>query len=139
MNLIESIESPSDLKQLSRNQLPALATEIREIIVEVVSQTGGHLASSLGVVELAIALHYVFDTPKDNVLWDVGHQAYAHKLLTGRRQRFHTLRQHGGISGFTRISESPFDAFTTGHSSTSISAGLGISCAKQLKNDSSKV
>ena len=138
MSLLEQINSPDDLKRLSRSELPKLATEIRKEIVAVVSKTGGHLASSLGTVELAIAVHYVFDAPADKIIWDVGHQAYAHKLLTGRRDRFHTLRQHGGISGFTRMSESQFDAFSTGHSSTSISAGVGISCAKRLKNDPAK-
>ena len=139
MGLLEHIESPRDLKKLSRQQLPQLADEIRNVIVDVVSQTGGHLASSLGTVELAIAIHYVFDVPNDKVIWDVGHQAYAHKLLTGRRSQFATLRQHGGISGFTKRSESPYDTFTTGHSSTSISAALGIVCARQLKNESGKV
>ena len=105
----------------------------------MVSTSGGHLASSLGAVELSIALHYVFDTPTDKILWDVGHQAYAHKLLTGRRDQFPTLRRQGGLSGFTKRSESPYDTFTTGHSSTSISAGLGIACAKRLKKESSKV
>jgi 1-deoxy-D-xylulose-5-phosphate synthase len=137
--LLESIDSPRDLKKLKRAALPDLAKEIRNTIVNVVSASGGHLASSLGAVELAIALHYVFDTPKDKILWDVGHQAYAHKLLTGRRDQFLTLRSHGGISGFTKSSESPYDTFTMGHSSTSISAGLGIACAKHLKKDSSKV
>ncbi|MFC1798619.1 1-deoxy-D-xylulose-5-phosphate synthase [Thermodesulfobacteriota bacterium] len=139
MSLLEHINSPADLKKLSRSDLPELATEIRRTIVDVVSQNGGHLASSLGTVELAIALHYVFDAPADKIIWDVGHQAYAHKLLTGRRDRFHTLRKHSGISGFTRMAESPFDAFTTGHSSTSISAGLGMACAKRLNKDDSKV
>lgn len=139
MTLLEKIQSPQDLKQLRRDQLPALADEIRQRIVEVVSKTGGHLASSLGVVELTIAIHYVFDAPKDKVIWDVGHQAYAHKLLTGRQERFETLRQYKGLSGFTKISESEYDAFTTGHSSTSISAGLGIACAKRLKKDRAKV
>ena len=138
-HLLEKCNSPHDLKKLNRSELPDLAKEIRKTIVDVVSTSGGHLASSLGAVELGIALHYVFDTPKDKILWDVGHQAYAHKLLTGRREQFPTLRQHGGLSGFTKRSESPYDAFTTGHSSTSISAGLGIACAKRLKNDSSKV
>ena len=119
--------------------LPILASELREVIIDVVSKNGGHLAPSLGAVELAIAIHYVFNAPKDKIIWDVGHQAYAHKLLTGRREQFHTLRQYNGICGFTRMSESPFDAFSTGHSSTSISAGLGIACAKRLKNDNSKV
>lgn len=139
MPLLTQIDSPDDLKNLRRKQLPALAAEIRQQIVEVVSHTGGHLAPSLGVVELAIAIHYVFDAPGDKILWDVGHQAYAHKLLTGRRDRFATLRQFGGLCGFTRRSESPYDAFSTGHSSTSISAGLGMSCAKRLKNDPGKV
>lgn len=139
MDLLEQINSPADLKKISREDLPQLAEEIRRTIVQVVSRTGGHLASSLGAVELAIAIHYVFDTPRDKIIWDVGHQAYAHKLLTGRRDRFHTLRQVNGISGFTRRSESPYDAFSTGHSSTSISAGLGIACAKNLKNEDAHV
>mgnify|MGYP006290153167 FL=1 len=139
MSLLDKINSPADLKQLPRAELPILAREIRQRIVEVVSRTGGHLASNLGAVELTIALHYVFDLPKDKIVWDVGHQAYTHKLLTGRRDRFDTLRQHEGLSGFPRISESPYDAFSTGHSSTSISAGLGMVAAKRLKNDPSKV
>ncbi|MGD9106863.1 MAG: 1-deoxy-D-xylulose-5-phosphate synthase [Desulfobacterales bacterium] len=139
MSLLEKINSPADLKALSRSELPMLASEIRNVIIEVVSKNGGHLAPSLGAVELAIAIHYVFTAPVDKIIWDVGHQSYAHKLLTGRRERFHTLRQHDGICGFTRMSESPYDAFSTGHSSTSISAGLGIACAKRLKNDKSKV
>jgi 1-deoxy-D-xylulose-5-phosphate synthase len=136
---LDEINSPQDLKTLQRSELPQLAKEIRNVIIETVSRTGGHLAPSLGVVELAIALHYVFDPPKDKIIWDVGHQAYAHKLLTGRRERFHTLRQHGGLSGFTRMSESPYDAFSTGHASTSISAGLGMACGKSLKNEAAKV
>jgi 1-deoxy-D-xylulose-5-phosphate synthase len=139
VSLLETINSPADLKQLPRARLPELAAEIRRTIVDVVSRTGGHLAPSLGAVDLAIAIHYVFDTPDDKVVWDVGHQAYAHKILTGRRESFHTLRQHQGISGFTRRSESPFDAFTTGHSGTSISAGFGIACGKFLKQEESKV
>ena len=139
MSLLEKINSPSDLKSLSRSDLPVLAAEIRNVIVDVVSKNGGHLASSLGAVELAIAIHYVFDAPDDKIIWDVGHQAYAHKLITGRREQFHTLRQYQGICGFTRMSESPYDAFSTGHSSTSISASLGMACAKRLKNDKSKV
>jgi len=139
LSFLEKINSPEDLKALSRSELPILASEIRKVIIEVVSKNGGHLAPSLGVVELAIAIHYVFNAPSDKIIWDVGHQSYAHKLLTGRRERFHTLRQHDGICGFTRMSESPYDAFSTGHSSTSISAGLGIACAKRLKNEKSKV
>ncbi|OGP57155.1 MAG: 1-deoxy-D-xylulose-5-phosphate synthase [Deltaproteobacteria bacterium RBG_13_49_15] len=139
MSLLDQIDSPQDLKRLSRTELPKLAEEIRQVIVEVVSKSGGHLASSLGAVELALAVHYVFESPKDKIIWDVGHQAYAHKLLTGRRDRFSTLRQHQGISGFTRMSESPYDAFSTGHSSTSVSAGLGIACGKELKQEKGKV
>ena len=139
MSFLENINSPADLKQLSRSDLPILASEIRQVIVDVVSKNGGHLAPNLGTVELAIAIHYVFDAPDDKIIWDVGHQAYAHKLLTGRRERFHTLRQHDGICGFTRMSESPYDAFSTGHSSTSISAALGIASAKCLKKETSKV
>ncbi|MGD8893627.1 MAG: 1-deoxy-D-xylulose-5-phosphate synthase [Desulfobacterales bacterium] len=139
MSFLERINSPADLKALSRSELPILASEIRKVIIEVVSKNGGHLAPSLGTVELAIAIHFVFNAPADKIIWDVGHQSYAHKLLTGRRERFHTLRQLDGICGFTRMSESPYDAFSTGHSSTSISAGLGIACAKRLKNDKSKV
>ena len=139
MGILEHIQSPADVKKLPRDDLPGLAEEIRQVIVDVVSHTGGHLASSLGAVELAIAIHYVFDIPNDKVIWDVGHQAYAHKLITGRYDRFETLRQHGGLSGFTRRSESPYDAFTTGHSSTSISAALGMVCAKQLKQAPRKI
>ena len=139
MSLLEKINSPEDLKNLSRKQLPLLADEIRELIVEVVSKSGGHLASSLGAVELAIALHYVFDTPHDKIVWDVGHQTYAHKILTGRREKFQSLRQYQGISGFTRISESPYDAFSTGHSSTSISASLGIACGSDLQDKDANV
>jgi len=139
LGLLDKIDSPRDLKQLDRRDLPVLAREIRQTIIGVVSRRGGHLASSLGAVELAIALHYVFDAPNDKIVWDVGHQAYAHKLLTGRRDRFHTLRGFGGLCGFTRMGESVYDAFSTGHSGTSISAGLGIACAKSLKKDPAKV
>lgn len=139
VGLLETIQSPADLKKLPKQDLPQLAAEIRATIVDVVAHNGGHLASSLGAVELAIAIHYVFDTPEDKVIWDVGHQAYAHKLLTGRRDRFVSLRQHGGLSGFTKRSESLYDTFTTGHSSTSISAALGIVCANRLKEKASKV
>ena len=139
MTLLDEIQSPADLRKLPRAKLPQLAAEIRNLIVDVVAHTGGHLASSLGAVELAIAVHYVFDTPRDRVIWDVGHQAYAHKILTGRREAFSSLRQHGGISGFTRRSESLYDSFSTGHSGTSISAGLGMACASFLKNEDAKV
>jgi len=139
LSMLDQINSPSDLKKIPRKELPKLAREIRQLIVDVVSKNGGHLASNLGVVELTIALHYVFDVPNDKIIWDVGHQAYTHKLLTGRKDRFHTLRQHGGISGFPKITESPCDAFTTGHSSTSISSALGIACAKRLNQENSKI
>lgn len=138
-DIFDKVVYPEDLKRLSQEDLPVLAAQMRKIIIDIVSKNGGHLASSLGAVELAIAIHYVFNTPDDKIIWDVGHQAYAHKLLTGRKERFHTLRKHKGVCGFTRMSESPYDAFTTGHSSTSISAGLGIACAKRLKNRDSKV
>lgn len=138
-SLLDRINSPADLKDLNLTELEQLAGEIRQRIIKTVSKTGGHLAPSLGVVELAIAIHYVFDTPNDKVIWDVGHQAYAHKLLTSRRDRFHTLRTFGGISGFPKRNESPYDTFDTGHSSTSISAGLGISTAKAIKGEKAKV
>ncbi|SLM32680.1 1-deoxyxylulose-5-phosphate synthase, thiamine-requiring, FAD-requiring [Desulfamplus magnetovallimortis] len=139
MTLLSTIKNGIDLKKIPREQLPALAREIRERIIAVVSKRGGHLASSLGVVELTLAIHYVFDIPGDSLVWDVGHQAYAHKLLTGRDAHFDTLRTYKGISGFTKRSESPCDAFTVGHSSTSISAGLGIAVGKKLKKNRSKV
>ncbi len=139
MTLLETISSPADIKSLSIAELTTLAEEIRQLIVSVVSANGGHLAPSLGTVELAIAIHYVFDIPDDKIIWDVGHQAYAHKILTKRGEKFHTLRQHGGLSGFTKRSESPYDAFSTGHSGTSISAGLGLLCANQYKDDDGKV
>lgn len=137
--LLNTINSPADLKKLSLDEMGRLAAEVRSKIIETVAITGGHLAPNLGVVELTIALHYVFNAPRDKILWDVGHQSYTHKLLTGRRDRFHTLRTYGGISGFPKRSESPYDTFDTGHSSTSISAGLGISTAKTLKGEKEHV
>ena len=137
--LLEGINNPDELRLLKPEQLTQLAEEIREEIVTTVSKTGGHLASSLGVVELTIALHYVFNTPQDKIVWDVGHQSYAHKILTGRRERFHTLRQHKGISGFPRREESVYDTFNVGHSSTSISAALGMAEARCLKGEKHKV
>ncbi|MBW2619505.1 MAG: 1-deoxy-D-xylulose-5-phosphate synthase, partial [Deltaproteobacteria bacterium] len=137
--LLDKIDSPADLRKLKVGDLPKLAQEIRDEIISTVSKTGGHLAPSLGVVELTIALHYVFDTPKDKVVWDVGHQAYAHKLLTGRRDRFPTLRTKGGLSGFPKRAESEYDTFDTGHSSTSISAGLGMSVGLELKKEDARV
>ncbi len=133
--LLDRIDSPSDLKPLSIAELETLAFELREEIVRVVSRTGGHLAPSLGVVELTLALLRVFDLPRDRIVWDVGHQSYVHKILTGRREQFETLRQYGGIAGFPRREESPYDAFNTGHSSTSISAALGMACGSGLTGD----
>ncbi len=137
--LIENINGPQDLKKLSIPRLKELAGELREIIIETVATNGGHLASNLGSVDLTVALHYVFNSPADKIIWDVGHQAYAHKLLTGRYGAFSGIRQYGGISGFPKISESPHDAFGTGHSSTSISAALGILAARDLNREKFKV
>jgi 1-deoxy-D-xylulose-5-phosphate synthase len=127
--LLFRIDSPADLRRLDESVLPQLATELRGFLIETVSQTGGHLAAGLGVVELTLALHYVFDTPEDRLVWDVGHQAYPHKILTGRRDRMATLRRKGGLSGFPRRDESPYDTFGVGHSSTSIGAALGMAIA----------
>ena len=121
-NLLSQIQNPSDLRKLSENQLPQLAKELREFIIDIISQKEGHLGASLGVIELTIALHYVFNTPEDLLVWDVGHQAYGHKILTERRSLFHTNRDLNGISGFPKRSESIYDTFGVGHSSTSISA-----------------
>ena len=134
-NLLKHINSVSDLRQLSPSELPQLAKELRQFIIEIVATKEGHLGASLGVVELTIALHYVFNTPEDLLIWDVGHQAYGHKILTGRKAEFHTNRQHKGISGFPKRTESNFDTFGTGHSSTSISAALGMAIASQLKGE----
>ena len=134
-NHLGSIQGPSDLKRLPPEALPEVAAEIRERIIQVVSKTGGHLAPSLGTVELTLALHYTFDTPRDIVIWDVGHQAYGHKILTGRNDTFDTLRQEAGLSGFPRRVESPYDAFGTAHASTAISAGLGFACARDLRGE----
>ena len=130
--LLDRIDSPEDLRRLDESDLSRLADEVRRETVEVVSHTGGHLGAGLGVVELTVALHYLFDTPRDRLIWDVGHQAYPHKMLTGRRRRMRTLRQAGGLSGFTRRAESPFDPFGAAHASTSISAGLGMAVARDL-------
>ncbi|MFH1411407.1 MAG: 1-deoxy-D-xylulose-5-phosphate synthase [Candidatus Omnitrophota bacterium] len=137
--LLDKISSPEDLKELSMEQLKALAGEIRETIINVTSEKGGHVAASLGAVELAIALHYCLDSPKDKIIWDVGHQSYAHKLLTGRRERFGTLREMGGLSGFPLAEESEHDPFTCGHSSTSISAALGMASARDISGQDNKV
>ncbi|MDP3192231.1 MAG: 1-deoxy-D-xylulose-5-phosphate synthase [Rhodoferax sp.] len=133
--LLQTIQAPADLRHLQREQLDALATELRAFLLESVSKTGGHLSSNLGTVELTVALHYVFNTPYDRVVWDVGHQTYPHKILTGRRERMGTLRQLGGLSGFPQRAESEFDAFGTAHSSTSISAALGMAMASRLKGE----
>jgi len=133
--LLSKIQSPKDLRKLSQDQLYGLAEELREYIIKVVSENEGHLGASLGVVELTLLLHYVFNTPKDLLIWDVGHQAYGHKILTGRRDSFKTLRQKNGLSGFPKRDESEYDAFGTGHASTSISAALGMALANQLKGE----
>jgi 1-deoxy-D-xylulose-5-phosphate synthase len=135
MALLEKIESPADLRALPEEMLPELAEELRGFLLASVSLSGGHLASGLGAVELTIALHYVYDTPRDQLVWDVGHQCYPHKVLTGRRDRFHTLRTYGGISGFLRREESEYDSFNAGHASTSISAALGMAVARDLRGE----
>jgi len=137
-NLLSQINSPADLKKLSQQQLPELAQELRNFIIDIISKKEGHLGASLGVIELTIALHYIFDTPSDLLVWDVGHQAYGHKILTGRRNVFHTNRDLDGISGFPKRSESEYDTFGVGHSSTSISAALGMALASQLKKEFDK-
>lgn len=137
--LLDAIQGPADLKALSRADLPRLAAEIRGEIIRVVTRNGGHLASSLGAVELILALHYVFKAPRDKIIFDVGHQAYAHKILTGRRAEFETLRREGGLSGFPKRAESPYDEFDTGHASTSVSAALGLACARDLAGENHAV
>jgi 1-deoxy-D-xylulose-5-phosphate synthase len=139
MSLLESIQSPSDLKKLSVPQLEELAAQLRGFMINAVAATGGNLASSLGAVDLTVALYRVFDPPQDRIIWDVGHQAYAHKMLTGRRKQFASLRQFGGLSGFPKRGESPYDVLTCGHSSTSISAGLGMARARDLSQDGYRV
>ena len=135
MKLLNSIHYPNDLRKLSEEELLQLSRELRQFIIDIVAAKEGHLGASLGVVELTIALHYVFNTPEDKLIWDVGHQAYGHKILTGRRSRFNTNRQLGGLSGFPKRDESEYDAFGTGHSSTSISAIIGMALAAKLKGD----
>ena len=137
-NILKTINSPADLRKLSPEELPALAAELRKFIIDIVATKEGHLGASLGVIELTIALHYAFNTPEDLLVWDVGHQAYGHKILTGRREKFHTNRQLNGISGFPKREESEYDTFGTGHSSTSISAALGMALASALKGDLEK-
>ncbi|WP_292757952.1 1-deoxy-D-xylulose-5-phosphate synthase [Methylophaga sp. UBA2689] len=137
-SLLAQIDSPAQLRQLERKQLDQLAIEIRELIIDQIQQTGGHISSNLGVVELTLALHYVFNTPEDHLVWDVGHQSYAHKILTGRRDQLHTMRQPGGLSGFPKRSESDYDSFGVGHSSTSISAALGMAIAARASGSPSR-
>lgn len=136
--VLENINSPEDLRKLPISDLSELALELRDYIIDTLSTHPGHLASSLGTVELCVALHYVFNTPDDKIVFDVGHQAYAHKILTGRRDVFPTIRTYGGISGFPRMDESPYDAFGTGHSSTSISAALGMATASKLQGNTNR-
>jgi 1-deoxy-D-xylulose-5-phosphate synthase len=138
-NILADVNFPEDIRRLSPAELNGLAEEIREMMIDTVSKRGGHLASSLGTVELTLAIHYVFDTPRDRLVWDVGHQAYAHKIITGRKERFDTLRQKGGISGFPKREESPYDVFDVGHSGTSISAAAGMAEARCLKGDDFRI
>src|SRR5919205_2068488 len=137
--LLDTVQLPADLRKLAKDELPQLADELRQEMISAVSVTGGHLGAGLGVVELTVAAHYVFDTPNDKLIWDVGHQAYPHKIVTGRRDRIRTLRQGGGLSGFTKRSESEYDPFGAAHSSTSISAGLGMAVARDFKGEKRNV
>src|SRR5579875_1521778 len=137
--LLDQVNTPADLRKLDESQLRQFADELRRELVDAVSVTGGHLGAGLGVVELTVALHYVFDTPNDRLVWDVGHQAYPHKIITGRRDRIRTLRQGGGLSGFTRRTESEYDPFGAAHSSTSISAGLGMAVGRDLQGRANNV
>ena len=136
--LLAQIETPNDLRRFKEDDLIQICNELRQYIIDIVSVKGGHFGASLGTVELSVALHYAFNTPDDQLVWDVGHQAYGHKLLTGRREVFHTNRIYGGISGFPKRKESEYDAFGVGHSSTSISAALGMAVASQIKGDTSR-
>jgi 1-deoxy-D-xylulose-5-phosphate synthase len=137
--LLEQINYPADLRKLKKEQLTQVTNELREELINVVSETGGHLGAGLGVVELTVAIHYVFNTPRDKLVWDVGHQCYPHKIITGRKNSIKTLRKGGGISGFTKRSESEYDPFGAAHSSTSISSTLGMAVAKKLSNDNNNV
>jgi 1-deoxy-D-xylulose-5-phosphate synthase len=131
--LLDTINTPIDLRKLDRRQLPQLAQEIRDEVIDTVSKIGGHFGGNLGIVELTLALHYVFDTPRDQIVFDTGHQSYPHKLITGRRDTFHTIRQHNGISGFCKREESEYDVFYAGHASTSICAALGFAVARDFR------
>ena len=135
---LKDIHYPSDLKQVAESDLHLVCQDLRQYIIDTVSVFGGHFGASLGVVELTVALHYIFETPNDQLIWDVGHQAYGHKILTGRRDEFHSNRMYGGLSGFPKRSESNYDAFGVGHSSTSISAGLGMAVAAAINGDKEK-
>src|SRR5947209_18916897 len=135
MSILDRVKSPADVRVLTRDELKQLADELRARLVDVCSRTGGHIGAGLGVVELTIALHYAFETPRDQLVWDVGHQGYPHKLLTGRNSRMETLRQEDGVSGFLKRTESEFDAFGAGHAATSISAALGIAAGRDLVGD----
>lgn len=137
--LLETVDDPIQLRKLKESQLQSLSDELREYLIQAISSTGGHLAAGLGTVELTVALHYVFNTPDDRLVWDVGHQSYPHKILTGRRHQMGSLRQKDGLAGFPRRSESPYDTFGVGHSSTSISAALGMALASQQKNEDRNV
>jgi 1-deoxy-D-xylulose-5-phosphate synthase len=139
MKLIQHINSPADLRRLKLEQLPQVAAEVRAHIIETMARVGGHTGASLGAVELAVALHYAFDTPRDRLVWDVGHQAYAHKILTGRRDELATVKQYNGLSGFLRRDESEYDTFGAGHASTSLSAALGMAIARDRRNESHHV
>jgi 1-deoxy-D-xylulose-5-phosphate synthase len=138
-NLLFNISTPEDLRKLKPSDLVKVSAELRQFIIDMVSKNPGHLGASLGVVELTVALHYVFNTPYDKIIWDVGHQAYGHKILTGRREKFSTNRKYKGISGFPKMTESEYDAFGTGHSSTSISAALGMAVASKRKGENRHV
>ena len=137
--MLEKVDSPEDLKELSIDDKKVLAKEIRELLITTVSNNGGHLASNLGVVELTIALHSVFNTPEDKIIWDVGHQTYVHKILTGRKDKINTLRKMDGLAGFPKTAESIYDSFDTGHSSTSISVALGMARARDIKGKDNKI
>src|SRR3954470_22423019 len=139
MTILDRVQSPTDVRNLTADELRQLADDIRARLIDVCSRTGGHIGAGLGVVELTIALHYAFDTPRDQLVWDVGHQGYPHKLLTGRNDRLETLRQEDGVSGFLKRSESEYDAFGAGHAATSISAALGIAAGRDVLREDFKV
>src|SRR2546423_5150503 len=139
MSILERIQSPADLRSLTRDELHTLADEIRARLIDVCSRTGGHIGAGLGVVELTVALHAAFETPRDQLLWDVGHQGYPHKLLSGRNERLETLRQENGISGFLKRTESEYDVFGAGHAATAISAALGVAAGRDLQHEKYKV